>query len=504
MRIRSIVINLDRRPDRMENFTKQRALAAPELPVVRTSAVDGRSLVATKFLSHLFRGNDFGFRRGVVGCALSHLELWQRLLSDPAVEGYLILEDDVIFNGPFLPRFRQLLADLPRDGSINLLFLGGMQPLHQLRGEVWRCAPGVGYGTTAYLITREGARRALALAEQVGIHRAIDWFLIDHFATLGAAVAEPWLAKGPFGGETDIQNHYDPLPTNTQIPLPNTPLRRVALMGDWCSPAELRSQWSRMGKDGPRWDALEIVEPGAPADLAVVVNRAPLAFNFDATLLIQMEPRSGREGWGLWRDPSHELFWGVWGHGETLNNVEWHLGKTYRELSTESITKSRELSSVTSSMYAQVGHRKRIDFLKYCESAGLQFDLFGHDNAHGFASYRGALPPYQKEDGLYPYRYTIACENSSWPGYATEKLWDGILAECLTFYWGAPNIADFLHPHAFVWLDLDDFSKALASIRDALTRNLWEERLPIIRQEKHRILNELQFFPRLERFLRAR
>ena len=69
------------------------------------------------------------------------------------------------------------------------------------------------------------------------------------------------------------------------------------------------------------------------------------------------------------------------------------------------------------------------------------------------------------------------------------------------FYWGCPNVRDFIDDHAYVQLSLVDFDKDLEIIKRAIQENWWEKRIDIIRKEKHRILNELQLFPRLERIL---
>ena len=61
------------------------------------NAVDGQSLVPTQEIRDLFRGNDFGNRKGVIGCALSHYNLWKRLVEDPEHDFYLIFEDDITF-----------------------------------------------------------------------------------------------------------------------------------------------------------------------------------------------------------------------------------------------------------------------------------------------------------------------------------------------------------------------------------------------------------------------
>ena len=93
------------------------------------------------------------------------------------------------------------------------------------------------------------------------------------------------------------------------------------------------------------------------------------------------------------------------------------------------------------------------------------------------------------------------CENNSEYNYITEKLWEPILAECLCFYWGCPNVSDYINPLAYIQLDMEDFEKLFKIIKDSINNNLWEERLPIIREEKQKILDYYNFFPTLERII---
>ena len=53
-------------------------------------AVDGSKLTVTDEITKIFAGNDFGNRRGVVGCALSHYRLWNQLLADEENDFYFL------------------------------------------------------------------------------------------------------------------------------------------------------------------------------------------------------------------------------------------------------------------------------------------------------------------------------------------------------------------------------------------------------------------------------
>lgn len=92
--IRTFVISLVRRPDRREFILHQLAKAGIHYEIV--DAVDGRNLDLTD--SRLFDPvtvkSNTTFDRPSFGCALSHLEIYRRVL-DEGLETALILEDDV-------------------------------------------------------------------------------------------------------------------------------------------------------------------------------------------------------------------------------------------------------------------------------------------------------------------------------------------------------------------------------------------------------------------------
>jgi hypothetical protein len=89
----------------------------------------------------------------------------------------------------------------------------------------------------------------------------------------------------------------------------------------------------------------------------------------------------------------------------------------------------------------------------------------------------------------------LAVENNSEHNYATEKLWEAILCESLCFYWGCPNLEEYLDTAAFVRLPLEDPTAALQIIQQAIAEDWWSQRIGVIKQMKAKILNELGFFP---------
>ncbi len=59
-------------------------------------------------------------------------------------------------------------------------------------------------------------------------------------------------------------------------------------------------------------------------------------------------------------------------------------------------------------------------------------------------------PVKDKQNFLKNYRFNIAFENSSYPGYSTEKLVDAFAAHTVPIYWGDPRIAEVFNPDSFI------------------------------------------------------
>ena len=55
-----------------------------------------------------------------------------------------------------------------------------------------------------------------------------------------------------------------------------------------------------------------------------------------------------------------------------------------------------------------------------------------------------------KLDFLRGYKFTIAFENISLPGWTTEKLIHPLMANSIPIYWGNPNVSEYFNPKAFI------------------------------------------------------
>ncbi len=177
----------------------------------------------------------------------------------------------------------------------------------------------------------------------------------------------------------------------------------------------------------------------------------------------------------------------VWYYGYSVNHGSY---TTYDELVAEQPEKSRLISTVCSSRTGRVTlHSKRVSFTDRLRSDIEDLDVFGH----------GVRPMDDKAESLRPYRYHIAIENHVAPHHLTEKLPDAFLGYTLPFYHGAPNAADYFPRDSFIPIDINDYQRTLDIIRSHLANNEYEDRLPLIREARRRVLDEMNIFSIIDR-----
>ena len=285
---------------------------------------------------------------------------------------------------------------------------------------------------------------------------------------------------------------------------------KVLLACNWCSSKELCDVLNKMSKGNFVWNNIQIVSE-EPCDYYCIINQPPNNFKLvlENTIVFIMEPHMDKNShlWNTeWLNIDKNKFKWYGSHDKHYNNNEWHLSKTYLELKDEEIIKDENLSNILSTVlsdkYKDPGHIKRIDFIKFLElKDDIKVDVFG-GNRFMWNNYKGSLPYHKKDTGSMPYKYTFNVENYQIPNYYTEKLIDGILSECLVFYHGCPNIKELIDEKAFVWLELSNFEEDYKLIKKAIEEDLWSQRLVYIKQAKTKILDELQFFPRLEKIIK--
>lgn len=608
-----ICLNLKRRTDRKEKIVI--LFNNLNLKYRIYEAIDGFELKPTQELNELFKSNDFGSKRGVIGCAMSHLNIWKELIDNKLRNYYLILEDDVELHLKFkeyLNIIQNKLNEISEpwdilflsysmyDNKKNLYNLIDKNENVEIKIIDFDNSNYIG-GFFGYIISKSGAIKLVNYINSNGIKHGIDYLIkiipeLKIYQLEKFIIYTNWVQSYDSTVDSDIQKNNDFLDiysdknfqyirgldssdndlyffkTNNLDELKQKALEdkncvcfnslgffksklnelkttpyfcnmhdgvyikksefnenlnentnentiRVKMICNWTDSKTLCDEWNWMSKGNYMWNDIEITWEDKNIDYYVIINK-PKENDFyvkEKTIVYQMEPLCnnhnqtwGVKTWGEWANPNPNEFLMVRTSKNYLNNVLWQFNLTYNYFKNEKIVKNEELlntlSSICSSKYYDPGHIKRIDFLKYLEEKNdINFDIhiWNQDNLHVFKSYKGKLSSYvDKHNGIIPYKYYFMCENNSEKNFITEKLWEPIICETLVFYWGCPNVDEYINPLAYVQLDMDDFEKSYQIIKESIENNLWEDRIKYIKQEKEKILDYYNFFPTLERIIK--
>ena len=187
--VKTFCISLDRRPDRYN-----RMIIQPEIKKLpnfkKFSAVDGQTLdiktdtrVSTlgryNIMNNTRRSHDLLDSIGGVGCALSHITLWQNLLkSNDNV--FLIVEDDLVLQQGDWEKVRQLYLQnkwLQDSNKWDIWSVGNLTCVPadndtKKENKFIFCKEFVGFNS--YFISRTGAEKLVK--EAFPIQQHIDWF----------------------------------------------------------------------------------------------------------------------------------------------------------------------------------------------------------------------------------------------------------------------------------------------------------------------------------------
>ncbi len=166
--------------------------------------------------------------------------------------------------------------------------------------------------------------------------------------------------------------------------------------------------------------------------------------------------------------------------------LPWLLRKSYDELSQMSFpAKTEGVSVISSTKTTTRGHRRRLAFVRELMRQA-PVEVFG----------RGFRPLEDKWDGLAPFCFSIAIENSRHSDYWTEKIADCFLAGTVPLYHGCPNISEYFPNNSFVSIDIDDAAGAIHQIKQIMVNahDSHADRIPALLEARDLVLNRYNLF----------
>ncbi len=163
--MKGYLINLEKRSDRLENFVNSVQKFLPDIQIEKVNAVDGSILdLNNKDLKK--NVNPWNFKnlgektlRGVIGCCLSHLDCYKKIIegNDKYV---IIFEDDCAFIKNMEINSNNFLKKLPIPEKFGIIWLNdwGNSIDNKFINEHYNLVSSGAKTTEAYIISKEFAK----------------------------------------------------------------------------------------------------------------------------------------------------------------------------------------------------------------------------------------------------------------------------------------------------------------------------------------------------------
>ena len=468
------IVNLKMRTDRKEKLLdafKQQCFTNYQF----VEAVYGKELAATNDIKELFKGNDFKYRKGVIGCALSHIGLWQQLCRDANNEYYVIVEDDITMCDDFGSKL-EITRALFEKNNCEFAYIG-RQKLHicsfdknTLSIDAFKPELSA-YGTCGYIISKIGCKKLLRYIYTHRVKRAID--CVDLFTNAGMRLhsVNKCLVDAPTyqldnNMDTDIQTSNDGFTFHNKNV--DTSTLTVAFIDWWvqeyCGGSFNQSNnllvnllkkyserihrkikivqhtespdilfYSLFGNQHKQYlnnpDIRCIFYSGEPCP-----PRAEAAYNF--TFVYDVTGKNTRLP--------------LWICYDTSFLVEESIQRKNGNASITGIHRDKFCSCIISNNGNEI-RRNIIEALNKYKRVDCGGSFL---NNIGFVVPRGENCSGKLEHNK-RYKFVVALENTDYPGYCTEKLADSFKSGSLPIYWGNKEGAKDFNPKSFI--NVNDF-----------------------------------------------
>jgi len=467
------IVNLERRADRKEAMIRKlEANGIKHYEFVK--AVDGKELTPSHEIFEIFRDNDHNYSAGVVGCALSHINLWKSLLNDQSTDAYIILEDDVEITDSFTSKISQTITEM-KEKSVEYLLLG-WNSTQQLNSDLLIkphvIVPNINEGTFGYVITKSACKKLLSYFKKNHIRHAID--KQKHYTDSGIQLymtGEPLIVSQCVQNantrvDSDIQYHTHHIEFTEQYPQDDSIMKRVfgrTLRVMFCD-------WWAEEYGGGKFDIhdnffVNLLKKHSNFNIVSVTEHPDIIFysvfgnehkKYKCRKIFYAgEPYSPRD------DADHNLTFAE----DTPNNTRLPLWLCYitddilRECVNRNIPEERpNFCSFIASNKGPSDIRKTLveTISKYKQvSCGGPFM-----NNIGFVVGRGTNASGKIEFNKL-FKFSAAFENNNtFAGYCTEKILDAFKSNTIPIYWGHRNVVEDFDDRTFInandFLNLED------------------------------------------------
>jgi len=477
------VVNMKKREDRknamISQFEREKVTNYDFV-----EAINGEDLPESDELRLLFEGNNFGYKKGVIGCALSHLKIWNDLVQDENNEYYVVLEDDV----ELLEGFKEKLDEITKkfvEEKIEHLALalslsnndqefsgiakahdkGNGEQIYFFQKDVFR----LWNITFAYIISKNAARKIVSYVNNCSMKCACDnpqayGHVINYHCVNNFIVRHPTIIES---SDSDIMNNskYFSFASSEKTSL------RISYCDWWYDEycggvfnfydnfiTDVLKKYGSVNE-------LLIVQPNENPDILFysIFGSEHTKYPGSRRVFFSGEPFGIRNeaDFNLTFDRNSEKntrfpLWMCYLNDYLLDEC------TRRKNGIINVPKRERFCSFISAGEVKTTHRRtiveKLSTYKKVHCGG------GYLNNIGYSVPRGENCSGKIEHNN-NYKFAIAFENEDYPGYVTEKICDIYKSNCVPIYWGTKEVVRDFNPNTFINAnDFDDFDKLVEYI----------------------------------------
>jgi len=203
-----IVLQKDKeRVQHIKNLIKKFNIQNYEL----ISAVDGSKLNMEEIIKNNYITYEKinKLKKGEIGCAMSHILLWERFLKNTNENIFIVFEDDVYLDKNFKNNLINYIKNLPKDFDISQLLI------HDAQKRRFNSSKNVNkyvkegypqYGTVGYIISRKGIKNLLQNCRPISA--SIDVMIMNNirYANIKSYIPKESIVFMPYKFKSNIRD----------------------------------------------------------------------------------------------------------------------------------------------------------------------------------------------------------------------------------------------------------------------------------------------------------
>ena len=535
MTYKIVVINLKHREDRKNNMIKlfnENNITDDKYNIYFYEAVYGTKIDLSLEIKYLFNDNDFGSRKSFIGCALSHYNIWLDLISDTENDFYIIFEDDIVFCNNFENYLDKCINRVLNKNNIDIQFIGFTKYKYQKDYDNWNNNDiefidfsehiYIVGGCFGYIITKSGAKKLINLIKHSGIKHGIDYYIRINKINLNMELVKPSIVYTQWCNlesynivDSDIQKDYNSFHLDSIYDYHNYQFisNMDKINNDVCRENKninnLINTSNKLNYLSDAFNTIGYIKHSIDKEslqesiwysnndgIYIKVNKMYKIKlqNYNDKILNIIKNMTNNN---LWKNIAlitdnmkihdidvdklnlkYNLYLNC--NDESNNNDEIKNNKIninnidypyWNINSRKHCIKNNNYDSILSVILLPNNN----DFINYIIDLNIEDSLKIH---------------YIKEVLTDPITYKYILVDN-------ENIWNGLISECLCFYYGVNNLSNIYT--SIIKIDLNNYEESYNNIKNAIQNNEWEKRKDTIKKDKYNLKNYFSIFPTIER-----